>query len=61
MVFKYEKEDGVIFIIVFWGFIDNLMDDIERVVDDGVNIFKVFIRDKCFVFGGGVIEIELVK
>lgn len=39
-----EKEDGVIFIIVFRGFIDNLMDDIERVVDDGVNIFKVFIR-----------------
>lgn len=39
-----EKEDGAISTILVRGSTDNLMDDIERAVDDGVNTFKVLTR-----------------
>ena len=39
-----EKEDGAIATMVLRGSTDNLMDDIERAVDDGVNTFKVLVR-----------------
>lgn len=39
-----EKEDGAISTIVLRGSTDNLMDDVERAVDDGVNTFKVLTR-----------------
>lgn len=42
--FILDSEESVILIIVIRGFIENVMDDIERVIDDGVNIFKVFIK-----------------
>ncbi|KAG7280206.1 hypothetical protein CRUP_037567 [Coryphaenoides rupestris] len=44
VVFKHEKEDGAISTIVLRGSTENLMDDIERAVDDGVNTFKVLVR-----------------
>lgn len=39
-----EKEEGAISTLVLRGSTDNLMDDIERAVDDGVNSFKVLVR-----------------
>lgn len=39
-----EKEEGAIATLVLRGSTDNLMDDIERAVDDGVNTFKVLVR-----------------
>jgi chaperonin GroEL (HSP60 family) len=42
--FFTEKEDGAISTLVLRGSTDNLMDDIERAVDDGVNTFKVLTR-----------------
>lgn len=41
--FLTEKEDGAISTVVIRGSTDNLMDDIERAVDDGVNTFKVLV------------------
>lgn len=44
MPVQTEKEDGAISTILIRGSTDNLMDDIERAVDDGVNTFKVLTR-----------------
>uniref|UniRef100_A0A665XBS4 T-complex protein 1 subunit theta n=1 Tax=Echeneis naucrates TaxID=173247 RepID=A0A665XBS4_ECHNA len=46
VVFKHEKEDSAISTVVIRGSTDNLLDDIERAVDDGVNTFKVLVRVK---------------
>lgn len=37
------------------------MDDFERAIEDGVNVYKAMTRDLRFVPGGGATEIELAK
>jgi T-complex protein 1 subunit theta len=37
----------------------NVLNDIERSIDDGINIVKALTRDTRFVAGGGAFEIEL--
>lgn len=48
-----ESEKSPISTIIIRGATDNLMDDIERAIDDGVNAFKALTKVKqtpCFLY-----------
>ena len=45
--------------IVLRGATDNMMDDVERAVDDGVNAYKALARDGRLVAAGGAAEIAV--
>ncbi len=56
-----EKEDSRIATLVIRGSTNNIMDDVERAVDDAVNTYKSLTKDQRFLPGGGATEIELAK
>lgn len=47
--------------IVLRGATQNLLDDLERAIDDGVNVLKSLLKDGRLVPGGGAAEVELAK
>ena len=44
-----EKQESAVATIVIRGATDNIMDDIERAIDDGVNTFKALTK-VCVIF-----------
>jgi len=58
-----EQDDsiGQISTVVIRGSTENMMDDIERAIDDGVNAFRTLTRDSRCVPGGGGSEIEMAR
>jgi len=47
--------------IVLRAATENVLDDIERAIDDGVNVFKAMTKDRRFVPGAGAAEIEIAR
>lgn len=60
-IFRQSKEDSAVSTIVVRGSTDNIMDDVERAVDDGVNVYKSLCKDARFVPGAAATEIELAR
>lgn len=59
LVLQQDSSMGQISTVVLRGSTDQMLDDIERAVDDGVNSYKLLGRDARAVPAGGATEIEI--
>merc|ERR1719223_1029135 len=60
-VFRQQDDASQVSTVIVRGATPNTMDDIERAVDDGVNVYKSLTTEQRFVPGAGATEIELAK
>lgn len=60
-VFRQEDDVTRTATLVLRGATQNALDDVERAVDDGVNVVKAVTRDARLVPGAGAAEMQLVE
>jgi T-complex protein 1 subunit theta len=60
-VFRQDDEDSGIATIVLRGATMNLLDDMERAIDDATNVARVLCKDGRMVPGAGAAEMELAS
>jgi T-complex protein 1 subunit theta len=60
VIFRRDTEDCKLSTIVLRGSTNNILEDIERAIDDGVHVFRSLIKDPVFVPGAGSFETVLV-
>ncbi|ORY69588.1 T-complex protein 1 subunit theta [Pseudomassariella vexata] len=60
-VFRQENEVTRTATLVLRGATQNHLDDVERAVDDGVNVVKAITRDPRLIPGAGATETQLVE
>ncbi|GAB9463860.1 T-complex protein 1, theta subunit [Globisporangium polare] len=60
-VFNQDQEDAKISTIILRASTENVLNDIERAIDDGVNCVKAACKDPRFVAGAGATEVELSR
>lgn len=58
-VFRRNTDDTKLTTIVLRGGTNNMLEDIERAVDDAVNVYRCLLKDKVFVPGAGATETSL--
>ena len=61
VVFKRDTEDCKLSTIILRGSTKNVLEDVERAIDDGVNVFRSLVREKEFCPGAGSTEIVINK
>lgn len=61
VAFKMDEVKSKISTIVIRGSTENIMDDVERALDDGINVYKMLTRDARLVAGAGATEFELER
>lgn len=56
-MFKRNTDDCKLSTIILRGSTKNILEDVERAIDDGVNVFRSIVREKEFCPGAGSTEI----
>lgn len=59
--FVQQPGESIVSTIVIRGAANNIMNDVERAIHDGINTIRAMCREDSFVPGAGAVEIELSK